>query len=208
LRIAREAEETARNTLVRLGEQTEKLVDTEHHLDKSKVNASRAEDDAVKLKALNRSIFVPSFTFNKEQKRQQQAAKVQARYEEERNARESASQRIRESQNRVTKAVYGDDGEEGISRGSRTRTEAQQRERMEQRKKYQFESTQSDDELEDELDDNLDEIADVSRRLKALASAQGNEIVGHNKKLSAMAGKVDGLDSQVRNNTNKLNKIT
>lgn len=45
--------------------------------------------------------------------------------------------------------------------------------KKESRSRYQFEATESDDELEDELDTNLDETLDVTRRLKALAMAAG-----------------------------------
>ncbi|KAE9401380.1 hypothetical protein BT96DRAFT_956563 [Gymnopus androsaceus JB14] len=88
LRLAREAEETARNTLTRLGDKSERLENTERHLDISKGHSIRADDKTNEPKQLNRSIFRPVIVFNKDAKRVAQEAKVQARYEEEREERE------------------------------------------------------------------------------------------------------------------------
>lgn len=65
LRIAREAEDTARGTLSKLGDQSERIANTERHLDIAKANNQRAEDKAAELKQLNRSIFRPVITWNK-----------------------------------------------------------------------------------------------------------------------------------------------
>ncbi|THH10153.1 hypothetical protein EW145_g1511 [Phellinidium pouzarii] len=71
---------------------------------------------------------------------------------------------IRESQNRAGRAAtFGhgngrDNDEEGTGGIRRQKTSAEQKLRMEERKRYQFEATKSDDEMEDEIDDNLDEI--------------------------------------------------
>ncbi|KAG6879280.1 hypothetical protein C0992_003884 [Termitomyces sp. T32_za158] len=159
LRMAREAEETARNTLTRL----EKLANTERHLDVAKGHSARAEDNTSELKQLNRSIFRPVIVFNKDAKRAAQEAKVQARYDEEREEREKTMMDIRESQNRLGRAATygrGNEDEELLGNGVRSRfkTAEQQALNKEQRKRYQFEATASDDELEDELDNNLDEI--------------------------------------------------
>jgi len=213
LRIAREAEETARNTLLKLGDQSEKMADTERHLDMSKSHANRADDRADELKQLNRSIFRPVITFNKEAKRQAKEDEIQRRHAEEREQRERAMGDVRESQNRIGRAATygrgGDDDDEGISNssGRRMRSEVEQKARTEQRKRYQFEQTASDDELEDELDDNLDEIGDVSKRLKALAMAAGQEIDSHNKRLEVISNKVNVVDDKVQSNTRKLNRI-
>jgi hypothetical protein len=60
------------------------------------------------LKKLNRSIFRPAITFNKDAKYAAQEAKVAARYDEERSNRERAIGGVRESQNRLGQVVsYG-----------------------------------------------------------------------------------------------------
>ncbi|TFK41126.1 hypothetical protein BDQ12DRAFT_646919 [Crucibulum laeve] len=209
LRMAREAEETARNTLTRLGDQSEKLANTERHLDVSKGHSARADDKTDELKQLNRSIFRPVITFNKDSKRAANEARLQSRYEEEREEREKAMMDIRETQNRLGRAAtYGrDDDEEAIGGSRRFKTAAQLGERKEQRKRYQFEANASDDEIEDELDDNLDEIGDATKRLKALGMAMGQELDNQNKRIERIDEKTVGLDNKIYRNTERLKKI-
>ncbi|KAI8995596.1 hypothetical protein BD414DRAFT_246139 [Trametes punicea] len=210
LRLAREAEETARNTVNKLGSQSEKLADTERHLDVSKGYSLRAEDKTDELKQLNRSIFRPVITFNKDAKRAAQERKVQARYEEERLEREKAMRDIRDTQDRLGRATtYGlHSNDDGVAGGSgRLRTAAELQVRKNQRAKYQFEADEEDDRLEDEIDDNLDEILDVSKRLKALGTAMSSELDTQNTRLTRITDKADKLDFDLYRNTQKLNRI-
>ncbi|EJD47638.1 hypothetical protein AURDEDRAFT_151214 [Auricularia subglabra TFB-10046 SS5] len=227
LRIAREAEETATNTLVKLGDQSEKLGATERHLDVAKYNSRRAEDKVDELKQLNKSIFRPVIVFNKDKKRAAQEAKMLARHQEEQDEMQRNASDVRESQARVGQAAaygrqnsYGDDqydqgdGEAlgGPVRGAggggsgRYRTEAEQRQRQAQRKRYQFEATASDDELEDELDDNLDGIADAVARMKNLGLAMGQEVDRQNDRIKTLERKTDDVDVAVVRNTNRLKR--
>jgi len=119
---------------------------------------------------------------------------------------------IRESQNRLGRAVtYGrgdDEEEELIGAGrSRLRPQEQNAVRKEQRKRFQFEATASDDELEDELDDNLDEISGVTKRLKALGMAMGEELDKQNSRIDRIGEKTVNLDNNIFRNTERLKKI-
>ena len=77
----------------------------------------RADDKTDELKQLNRSIFRPVITFNKDAKRAAEEARIQARYEEEREERERAMTDIRQTQDRLGRAAtYGRPGEEGHGR--------------------------------------------------------------------------------------------
>lgn len=210
IRMAREAEETARNTVNRLGSQSEKLANTERHLDVSKTHSQRAEDRTDELKKLNRSIFRPVIHFNKEARRRAEEEKIQARYEEERDEREKAMMDTRETQNRLGKAsAYGrGEEEDGVGpNGRRNKTAAQQALQKEQRKRYQFEATASDDEMEDEIDDNLNEILDVTKRLKALGSGMGEELDRQNNRIERIEEKTVNLDNRVFRNTERLKRI-
>jgi len=185
----------------------EKLANTERHLDVSKTHSQRAEDRTDELKQLNRSIFRPVIHFNKEKKRAAQEAKIQARYEDERDEREKAMMDIRETQNRLGQASAHGQREEGIGvepNGRRSKTAAQQALQKEQRKRYQFEATASDDELEDELDDNLDEISDVAKRLKSLGTAMGQELDVQNNRIERIDEKTVNLDNKVFRNTERV----
>jgi len=184
---------------------TEKLANTERHLDISKNHALRAEDNTDELKKLNKSIFNPSaaLTWNKEGKRAAKEAKIQARYDEDREERERGLMEVRETQNRIGGAGGYDRNEEGIG-GGRQLTGAQQAMRKEQRSRFQFEATASDDEQEDELDDNLNEISDVTKKLKALGTSMGQELDTQNQRIDRISDKATGLDTRMYRNTERV----
>lgn len=186
----------------------EKLANTERHLDVAKGHSARADDHTDELKQLNRSIFRPVITFNKDAKRAAKEAKIQARYDDEREAREKTMTDIRESQNRLGRAAtYGRSGddEEGIlGDGNDARNKYKTEERKQQRKRYQFDATASDDELEDELDNNLGEIGDISKRLKALGMAMGEELDKQNARIEVIDGKTVGVEERLRLNTHRV----
>jgi len=211
LRLAREAEDTARNTLTKLGDQSEKLANTERHLDVAKGHSTRAEDNTNELKQLNRSIFRPAITFNKDAKRAAQEAKLRARHEDERLEREKTMMDVRESQNRVGRATtYGrgdGDGELLGDARSRFKSEEQLANRKEQRKRFQFEAAASDDELEDELDGNLDEIGDATKRLKALGMAMGQELDDQKRRIDVIEQKAVRTEEKIILNTERLKRI-
>ena len=181
---------------------TEKLADTERHLDVAKGHSFRAQDNTDELKKLNRSIFIPVISFNKDKKRAAQDAKLLARYDEERGERERAMMDVRESQNRLGRATtYGDEeDEEGIGRG-RFKSADQLAARKDTRKRYQFEATASDDELEDELDDNLDELSRATKSLNILGKAMGQELDNQNTRIGRIDDKSIALDNRVHSNT-------
>ena len=187
---------------------SEKLANTERHLDVSKGHTLRAEDKTDELKQLNRSIFRPVITFNKDAKRAAQEAKVLQRYDDEREEHEKAMSDIRETQDRLGKAsAYGrrDADDEGVV--GRYRSEAQLNARKEQRKRFQFDANASDDDMEDEIDGNLDEISDMAKRLKALGSAMGGELDRQNERIGRITDKTDNLDRGIFRNTKKVSLI-
>ena len=135
----------------------EKLAGTERNLDESKGQMYRADDNTDEIRKLNRSIFIPAITINKEKKRLAQEKRREMRFMEEQEERQLAMQDIRETQNRLgrtatfdARGASGEDDEEGI--GRRQLTSGEMRLRAEERKRYQFEATESDDEIEDEVD--------------------------------------------------------
>ena len=184
----------------------EKLANTERHLDISKNHSLRAEDNTDELKKLNRSIFRPAITFNKDAKRAAKEAKIQARYDEDREERERTLTEVRESQNRLGGAGNYGRNEEGIG-GGRQLTGAQQAIRKEQRSRFQFEATQSDEEIEDELDDNLTEISEATKRLKALGMSMGQELDTQNTRIDRIGEKATSLDNRMFKNTERVSLL-
>lgn len=204
LRLARETEETATNTMVKLGEQSDSIGDTERHLDISKAHASRAEDNAREIKQLNKSIFRPKIIRNKRAKRQAQEERAVQRHIDERMERELTREEVLSSQRRVEDAVQKT-GPFGRLRGKlQNNTTAEPVDPKAQRARYQFEATQSDDELEDELDANLDEISALSASMNVLSKAMGQEVNAQNKRLERVSDKTSALDTRIYAGTQRL----
>ncbi|TXT04384.1 hypothetical protein VHUM_04151 [Vanrija humicola] len=201
LRLAREAEENARGTVGRLADQSERLANSERYLDMAKANSQRAEDQTAHLKQLNRSIFVPVVTWNKDQKRAQQEQKILDRHNMEREDRAKALLDVQDTRRRLNAAV--DDRSSSL----RHPVAGAQKARAEGRKRYQFEATASDDELENELDENLDEMHDISKNLKRLATAMGTEVEKQNGRIGQITDKTDSLEYKVKLNTTRLAAI-
>jgi hypothetical protein len=191
----------------------EQLGNTERHLDVSKGFIRRADDNTADIKTLNRSIFIPAITFDKSKKRAEQEAKLNRRYEEERQDREGTLAGVRDSHARVGAATRaangrfnrdgppGDDDEESIGyRPGRVNAA-----RKGQWSKYQTgEENESDDEREAEIDDNLDEILQGVKGLKMLASAQGEEVQKQNKYLQKLHEKAGRTDQDLQTSTEKV----
>lgn len=184
------------------------MANTERHLDVTKNHSLRAADNTDELKKLNRSIFRPAITFNKDAKRTAHEAKIQARYDEEKEERERGMLDMRATQDRVGKAVtYGQNGQDEGLVGGRHRTEGEQNAKKEQRKRFQFEASHSDDELEDEMDENLTEISDMTKRLKALGTSMGQEIESQNSRIDRITSKATDADAQLFKNTEKVSQL-
>lgn len=195
--MAREAEETARGTMARLGDQSERLANSERHLDLAKAANQRAEDKAQELKVLNRSIFRPKIVFNKEGKRQAKEQKILERHQMEKEDRARAMKDVQESRRRL-----------GGAANDRTYTDRSLADdRRQQRQRFQFDATASDDELEDELDENLNEMLDISTRLKNISTAMGSEVGQQNKRIGKITDKTDDLNVKIGFNTDRLRMI-
>ncbi|KAJ7237192.1 hypothetical protein B0H12DRAFT_1075649 [Mycena haematopus] len=191
IRLAREAVETGNNTLRRLGEQGERLGNTELHLDRAQGHNRRADDKTEELRKLNRSIFIPAVTFDNDDKHAAREAKVQRRYEENRVAREKA---------RVDPRMGRPGGREEIVLSGGRHMKSTERGR------FQFEATASDDEMEDALESNLDEIQGLVRDLKGVSMAMGAEIDRQDAMISVLEKKTVGLEGSLIISTAKLHR--
>lgn len=176
------------------------MANAENHLDLAKSHASRADDQQKEIVALNRSIFRPTFTFNKKGKRDAEEQRILSRHTEEKAEREEVRAKQIESRDRAAGAMRAMDEAEPKKGGGL-------RSRLAEKSRYQFENTASDDELEDELDDNLDEIAGVTKRLNMMGRTMGDEIEAQNRKLESMTNKTDKLDSKIYGQTERLKRI-
>ncbi|WWD17711.1 hypothetical protein CI109_102152 [Kwoniella shandongensis] len=203
LRLAREAEESARGTVAKLADQSERIANSERYLDMAKANNQRAEDKAEELKKLRRSIFKPAVVWNKDSKRAAEERKIDERHAMERIDRAKAINDITDTRKRLGNAAnpspYG-----GVDR---TPLPGEQKARKDERSKFQFEADSEDEGIEEELDQNLDETLDVTRRLKSLAMAMGDEVGGQNQRLTRVTDKTENLEFAVMKNTERLKRI-
>lgn len=183
----------------------EKLASTERHLDQSKASTVRAEDRTSEIKQLNRSIFIPVVSWDKEGKRRKQEMRDGERRAAEQQERELAMKDVRDSQNRIGRAGTYDVEDDGWGGGSGRMRSAQQ---MEDRKRFRFtdnkEEEDEDDRVEDELDDNLDQLGGVAKRLHALAMAQGDELDSQNSRLDRLNNNAEKLDVRLGRATNNV----
>ncbi|KAK4990504.1 Protein transport protein S9 plasma membrane t-SNARE [Elasticomyces elasticus] len=200
-RIAEMAQQTGMETLTRLGQQGERIHNTERNLDTADQHQLLAEDKARELRTLNRSMFAVHvsnpFTANKRReaadalaldKRQSErrildatrAAAYDSTARQQSNARDLQGNAIRPSQ---TKASLAD------------------------RAKYQFEADSEDDEMENEIDSNLDAIHRSAKTLNQLGRAMGDEIDSQNKHIDRIIDKTDRVDDKIAVNRARLDRI-
>lgn len=205
LRLARETEETATNTMYKLGDQSDKIGNTERHLDIAKAHASRAEDNARRISQLNKSIFRPKWGQNRRQKREAEEARVIQRHIDERIEREQTMHEVLSSQRRVEETM--DTGPFSKLRQKFSGPDKELIDTKDQRARYQFEATQSDDELEDELDQNLNDIGDLASRLNHLGRSMGVEVEEQNRRLQRVSDKTSDLDTRIYTDTQRLNAL-
>jgi len=185
IRIASEAEEQGRNTLARLGSQSEKIAGVEKNVDISAAHARIAEDKAAELKKLNRSIFAVhvSNPFNSKARAEEEEDRIMQRHEMEREEREKNRKYAYDSAQRVNNAL-------DPRASSRNLNARQQKSSINARSQYSFEEDEEDVQVEKDIDANLNTLGDLAGRLKGLALATQTEIDSQNQKLDQIANKV------------------
>ena len=146
---------------------------------------------------LNQSIFRPKFTRNKKAKRDAEEYRAVQRHIDERQERELTRAEMLSSQRRVEESVSNT----GMFSKMRSKfgggPAGELVDPQEQRRRYQFEATASDDEMEDEIDGNLDEIAALSARMNVLGRAMGQEVDEQNRRLHRVSDKTTALDTRI-----------
>lgn len=134
-------------------------------------------------------------------KRQAQENRINERHLQERLDRNKAINDISDTRSRLNAATGPQYG------SSRAPLPGEKQAKKDARARYQFDATASDDELEDELDENLDETYEVTKRLKNLATAMGDEVQGQNSRLGRITNKTEDLEFAVMQNTERLKHI-
>jgi protein transport protein SEC9 len=163
-----------------------KLKDTERFLDTANIHSNRALNDTRQLKQLNRSIFLPVIHRNKKH----EVPEVPDQEETNHYRRKDIGDNL----------INGDSLVGGrMKRGQLSR---------EQYKRYQFEATASDDEMEEEISKDLDEISETTKRLHELGRAMGEELDHQNGWIEGITEKTDRLDGKIRVNIDKVRRYS
>lgn len=147
-RVAEQAEATGRETLARLGQQGERIHNTERNLDMASNQNRLAAEKAGELKTLNRSMFAVHVSNPFTAKKREQAANdiaLEKHQAERRQKEETQAQAYgsRARQQQMQRDINGNPVRAGPQRS------------LADRSKYQFEADSEDDEMENEIDDNL-----------------------------------------------------
>jgi hypothetical protein len=202
LRVAAQAEETGRNTLARLGAQSERILDTENSLDVAASQGRIAEEKARELKTLNKSMFAVhvSNPFTTNARRRDRDEKLLETHRAERNTREGTRQEAFQSNQRMERTFRD------IERDANKNYPGQKKD-MSERAKYQFEADSEDEAMEDEIDNNLNLLSGAAARLNGLARATGQELEEQNRHLDRIMGKSDYVDDQIAMNRARLDRI-
>jgi len=203
IRIASEAEEQGRNTLTRLGAQSEKLAGVEKNLDVSSAYATVAEDKARELKTLNRSIFAVHMSnpFTSKSRAEEEERKIKERHEMEKQEREANRKYAYDSAQRVNSAL----NKPGTGRKPLAKDTG--RSTIAQRSQFSFEEDEEDMQMEKDINANLNTLGDITSRLKGLALASQTEIDSQNRQLDHITDKGDRLDTRIHVNTKRLDRI-
>ena len=144
-RIAEQAEATGRETLARLGQQGERIHNTERNLDMASNQNRLAEEKARELKTLNRSMFAVHVANPFTAKSREAAANALALDKHQKERMQSDATRA---------AAYSSQArQQGVNRDlNGNRLPPTDKASLAQRSKYQFEADSEDDEMENEID--------------------------------------------------------
>lgn len=201
LRMAREAEESGKNTLGMLGNQSENIYNIERNLDLAKTQDRIAKEKVAQLNHYNRNILKPSMQnpFTKSRKLREKEERIKNDRLQSKFVQEQQRRELSQSTNRI-KAGLNEREEAGESITAKYRREKN----LQEAKRYQFENDSEDDEMENEIGDNIEEIGKIASRLKRLAINQGEEIDSQNYRLRNVEEDMNDLDINVHLNTTRL----
>ncbi|KAK3080054.1 hypothetical protein LTS18_003246 [Coniosporium uncinatum] len=202
LRLADQAYQTGAATLDRLGQQGERIHNTEKNLDLASVQNRVATEKAAELKNLNRSMFRPNVNnpFTAKSRREERDAKIMETHRRDREQRDltrAEAYRSHARQGEFAKELRD-------PAAPKTRNQAS----LAERSKYQFEADSEDEQMENEIDDNLDALHGAAGKLKGLASAMGREVDKQNEHIIRITGKTDRVDDEIAMNRARLDRIS
>lgn len=205
IRMGREAEVLAQNTMGMLGLQLERLLNTEQNMRVGSTGQKIAHEHAKTLQTVSNVFQAPSNPFLKGRrlaaKEDRQMAEIIK--DQEQRSREQAEMNALE---RRVKTVLGAAGYGygSSAKGYRTRDEA-----LELHRQYLFDGEdEAEKDKELEIGRNMDEIGDIAKRLRRHAELQNEELTRQEKRLADMQYNMGNLTVGVKQTDERLKRIT
>lgn len=205
--LAYQTLEVATGTAVRLGEQEDRLSNTEKNLDMAHAQHSIAVDKTKELKTVTRSMFAPHFSnpITKKKREAQFNEAVLARHREEREMAE-ATRREAYRGNQETERDFRDAMAYGDNRPKPAIPTAAQV--AARRKQLMFdENDEEEQQLEEDIDNELDEVSDIAYKLKGIAVMQSKQLDRQAKTIDRMDQKSTGLGEGLAQTRRQLDRI-
>ncbi|KAH3672054.1 hypothetical protein WICMUC_004455 [Wickerhamomyces mucosus] len=201
LRMAREAEDSGKNTMGMLGNQSETMYNTEKLLSLAETQEKISKAKIAELNHYNRNILKPNVSnpFTKSRRLRQKEEQIKQERLFSKLEAERQRQGISDSTNRVKNSLT-DGSRDPESVGDKYRREKI----LQQAKQYQFENDEEDDQMELEIGENLNEIDKIAGRLKKLAMNQSEELDRQSNRMKEIEEKTDKLDINIHVNTSRL----
>ncbi|KAH3673605.1 hypothetical protein WICPIJ_009722 [Wickerhamomyces pijperi] len=202
LRMARQAEESGKNTMGMLGHQSESLYQTEKLLSLSETQERIAKEKIGDLEHYRRHILKPGMKnpFTKGKRLREREDRIKNEYLADRMEAEEQRLTVTESENRVKNAILNQESKREPTTSDRYRRDKI----LSQARRYQFEADEEDDAMELEIGENISEIDKIAGRLKNLAMDQSKEIEAQNERLGNIEDRTQKLDVKLRVNTDRL----
>ncbi|KAJ2629166.1 Protein transport protein S9 plasma membrane t-SNARE [Coemansia sp. RSA 1290] len=210
-RTLEQTDKVARETLTKLGQQTEQLVNMDRKLEDTMITAEDSVQQSHKLQVLSGSIFRPHVKnpFTRKKRDAEKLAKLEQQRQEALRANERSLRDVQASQRRI--GQYTDPGRHHDGRpagrmdaNGRIVSTASGRSRGE-RSRYMLED--EDPEVEDEIDQNLDDISHSVGMLKKMSLAMRSELKAQEDPLSRLAENADKTSSHVGMASYRLDRI-
>ncbi|KAJ2450140.1 Protein transport protein S9 plasma membrane t-SNARE [Coemansia sp. RSA 2336] len=210
-RTLEQTDKVARETLTKLGQQTEQLVNMDRKLEDTMLTAEESVQQSHKLQVLSGSIFRPHVKnpFTRKKRDAEKLAKLEQQRQEALRANERSLREVQASQRRV--GQYTDPGKHHDGRpagrmdaNGRIVSTASGRSRGE-RSRYMLDD--EDPEVEDEIDQNLDDISNSVGMLKKMSLAMRSELKAQEDPLGRLAENADKTSSHVGMASYRLDRI-
>ncbi|KAJ2833013.1 Protein transport protein S9 plasma membrane t-SNARE [Coemansia erecta] len=209
-RTLEQTDKIARETLVKLGQQTEQILNVDRKMEDTMVRAEDSVDKSHRLQVLSGSIFRPHVKnpFTRKKRTEEKLAKLEAQRQDALRANERNTSDIHAAHRRVDKLTNPNGHHNGQPAGrmdaSGRIVSGPQRSRSE-RSRYMLDD--EDPDVEDEINNNLDDIGNSVGMLKKMSLAVRAELKAQEDPLNRIRDNADTTSGHVGMASYRLDRI-